>query len=218
MKILKIEEYLEEPIMEVNSYLLHDGENAFVIDVGVGFNTVCDIIEKENLKLKYIFLTHGHFDHILEIDKYKEKFKDVKIVLLKKELDVYENRRKNYLCFSYKYINAKPDILLEDMDEIKLNDNESIKIIHTSGHTEGSAIYHLLNTNIIFTGDTIFNESIGRCDLLTGSMEDMRKSLKKIEKYVEDLKKKEKYDDIIFYPGHGENTLYSKEVDLWKYI
>lgn len=101
----------------------------------------------------------------------------------------------------YKY-----DVLEEKEYNI---DKFSFEVIFNPGHSKDSVSYYFKKYNTLFSGDFIFYESIGRCDLPTGSISDMEKSIDKIKKYDKDM---------IIYPGHGEDTTLSHEIEYNPYF
>ena len=138
-----------------------------------------------NNNLIAILVTHNHQDHIGALSKLKEKY----------NVDVFDSNNleeKEYLVGPFKF-----------------------DVINTIGHSSDSISYYFKDYNILFVGDFIFKGSIGRCDLPTGNINDMKKSLDKIKKYD---------DNIIIYPGHGDSTIlkdekkyniYFKEENIW---
>jgi glyoxylase-like metal-dependent hydrolase (beta-lactamase superfamily II) len=136
-------------------------------------------------------LTHGHFDHVAGI-----RHTDAKIVMHEADLKVL-NQTNIYLpAFGIPEITIPQiDIFIKDNDIIKLGQTE-IKVIHTPGHTQGGVCY--LVGNMLFSGDTIFRESVGRCDLEGGNFDQIVESINtKIFTLPE---------DIAIYPGHGRQT------------
>ena len=128
--------------------------------------------------MKYIFLTHGHFDHISEAKKYKD-MTGAKIVIGKDEEKFLSDSSLN-LSAKYSRSPISPfgaDVLVNDGDVIKLGNSE-VKVIFTPGHTIGSVCY--LIDDMIFSGYTLFRGEIGRTDLKSGNMELMKVSLKKL--------------------------------------
>lgn len=92
-----------------------------------------------------------------------------------------------------------------NLEEKEYNiDSFNFKVIYNPGHTTDSVSYYFEKEKVLFSGDFIFYESIGRCDLPTGSISDMRKSINKIKKYPQ---------DIIIYPGHGNSTSLKHEIN-----
>ena len=93
-------------------------------------------------------------------------------------------------------------ILVDDEDEIDFKDGYVLKVIQTSGHTRGSVCYLVNKENALFSGDTLFKDGIGRTDLPTGSIKEMRKSLEKLSKLDPNL---------VVYLGHGDPTTIKSE-------
>lgn len=126
--------------------------------------------------LKYIILTHGHFDHIGGVEEIRKEYK-AKVAISKEDAPM---------------LDSPPDILISDGDVIHLGSLE-IRAISTPGHTKGGMCY--IVENRLFTGDTLFKLSCGRTDFAEGDEREMLSSLRK-------LKALDK--DYYVYPGHGE--------------
>lgn len=191
MKIKK----LEVGNLLTNCYVLKDKNNAVIIDPGAE----PEIIHKEvsGLNVKYILLTHGHFDHILGIKQLKKSLPSAKIVLHKKDLEQYEQLSGQLSYFLGQKENItlpRPDLLLEH--EIKLAFADSfIKILQTPGHSAGSVTY--IYKNSAFVGDLVFKDGfLGRTDLPDGNDSEIKNSLKEILELP---------DTTTIYPGHGES-------------
>lgn len=198
MNILKIQRF-PIGILRTNSYLISYNDKGIIVDPG-GISDKLDESIKKLSGIEYIILTHGHFDHILEVKRY-QKLTGAKIVIGKDEKDFPMNNSLNLCLEFYKkgIENFSADILLEDGDSLNFNGKE-IKVIATPGHTVGSLCY-CLDGNM-FSGDTLFRGEVGRTDLATGSQESILNSLKKLYK----LK-----TDYVIYPGHGLTTSLKKE-------
>lgn len=190
-----IKNFVEPPI-ENNNYLIIDelSKEAALIDCSAIDEKISDELNKENAELKYILLTHGHFDHIAGIRP--NRFENAKIVMNSADMKWLQNVNQYLPMFGIPNI-AVPhiDIFIEDGDIIKLGNTE-IRVIHTPGHTQGGVCY--LVENNLFTGDTIFRESVGRCDLEGG---DFNQIVKSIQDKIFTLS-----DDTAIYPGHGRMT------------
>ncbi len=184
-------------ILKTNCYLIEDlrtGEMA-IVDPGSSSKELSARVDECKNKIKYILLTHGHFDHIQAVKKYKDITKS-KLVAYKGEETLILDPDLN---LSSRYVNKdlgriKIDILLSNLDKLMLGETE-ITLIHTPGHTSGSCCY-IIDDNII-SGDTLFRGDIGRTDLATGNYDDMMKSLKMLADLEGDYK---------VYPGHGKET------------
>lgn len=181
-------------MLETNCYVIWSSKkNAVVIDPGDDIKEISHCIKDFNLKIKYIVLTHGHWDHIGAV---RSLAIDNNCKVLIHESDSSMLTTENYL-----------DIRFVHEGEMIVVDETEIKVIHTPGHTEGS-ICLKLNTNL-FTGDTLFCGSIGRTDLPGGSMDKIMESLRKIVKLSE---------EITVYPGHGPITYLNVEKKSNPYI
>ena len=201
MKILKIQRF-PVGILRTNSYLISYNDRGIIVDPGGISDKLDENIRKLN-GIDYIILTHGHFDHILEVKRY-QNLTGAKIVIGKDEKDFPMDNSLNLCSEFYKkgINNFSADILLKDGDTLNFNDKE-IKVIFTPGHTIGSVCYCLDNN--MFSGDTLFRGKVGRTDLATGNENDMLNSLRKI------------YDletDYSVYPGHGLTTSLYREKSL----
>lgn len=189
--------------IRTNCYLIKDtvsGQGA-IIDPGgasLKLDEYIDSIGRE--KIKYIILTHGHFDHILKAKRYKE-FTGAKIVIGEYESEFTENMKLN-LSRGKGVAPFKADILLKDNEKFNLGDLE-FTAIHTPGHTRGGMCY--IVGDVMFSGDTVMNGCFGRTDLVTGSFEELRNSISKLRA----LNK-----DYVVYPGHGEKTNLLSEINV----
>lgn len=185
-----------------NCYILWDEhtKSAMLIDTGEQDVRIDNFIEKHRLSPIYIALTHTHFDHINGVKYYSEKY-GAKIIA--HELDapgLTDNRLNLSAFFGLGESQKSADILLKDGDEITLG-NSIIKIIHTPGHTVGGICF---KTDIgVFSGDTLFYESIGRSDFPGGDATVLNTS---IVNRLFSLP-----DDTIIYPGHGPKTTIGHE-------
>ena len=188
-----IKTYIEPPI-DNNNYLIIDEQSkeAALIDCSSVNDKLKQDLAEHNATLKYILLTHGHFDHIAGI----RPNPNVKIVMNKEDLD-WLNKANQYLpMFGIPEISIpKIDIFVNDGDIIKLG-NLEIKVITTPGHTQGGVCY--LVDGKLFSGDTIFRESVGRCDLEGGNFNQIVDS---IENKIFTLPA-----ETLIYPGHGRMT------------
>lgn len=186
-----------EPPIDNNNYLIIDEETkeAALIDCSSIDDRIDEEIEKQGASLKYILLTHGHFDHIAGIRPNRFK-NNPQIVMHNADLDWLNNANQYLPMFGMPEITIpKVDIFVEDGDTIQLGSLE-IKVLHTPGHTQGGVCY-LVDGNL-FSGDTIFREAVGRCDLEGGNFNQIVES---IEDKIFTLPPK-----TVIYPGHGNIT------------
>lgn len=205
MNIEKLELRVANSDHITNSYLVYD-ENKYgiLIDPADESNKIIDKINELGLKIGYIVLTHAHFDHVNALYDIK-KYLKTKVLIHKDDLNMLIGKIDN----ASSMFNAKNNFLDEEEitvieDGFFLNIGSlEFEFIHTPGHTAGSVILFEKNNNVIFSGDTIFSNSYGRCDLQTGNFENMVKSLRKIFNRYGD-------NNIMVYPGHGESNNISK--------
>lgn len=160
-----------------------------------------------NTDLKYIFLTHGHFDHITGVKGVKEKY-GARVVISHEDAPMLSSAKLSLAAFCGGEQNiVEPDILVADGDVVKLNDIE-FKVISTPGHTKGGVCY--LVGDYIFTGDTLFFCSCGRTDFPGGSSQEIIASLKKIAALDGDLKVMPGHDRLSNLNFERENNPYMK--------
>ena len=176
-----------------NSYILtKDGQNAVVIDPSG--TRVLDELNKRNLIPAYVLLTHSHFDHIGGVPALTAL--GAKVVCAKKELPVFGTTAQMGITYGYPKFDLTADVTLVDGEKICLAGIE-FSVVETPGHTVGSVCYLLEEDRVMFSGDTLFEGSVGRTDLPTGSSSQMRESLRKLKNLS---------GDYTVYCGHGEDT------------
>lgn len=178
---------------QTNVYLLYDEETkkAVMIDPGERVTEIERIIEEKALEVERILLTHGHLDHISEVDYYQEKY-GAKLGAYVDEKDLLLDPALNLTRTLDKQVKLTCDEYYHDGDRI---DPFDIQVVHTPGHTEGSCSY-LVGENL-FAGDTLFYQSAGRWDLPTGNLGHLMSSLEKLLAPE---------NEWIVYSGHGQAT------------
>ncbi len=190
--------HLSSGPLRVNTYfLVNDDGRAVVIDGGENYKKVKQVEKECGFKICALFLTHAHFDHAgnakkLQDDGVKVYISqiDAKKLLNEDNLSADFGRQFDYLTADYTFTDGQ----VLDVCGIK------IKVIMTPGHTDGSACF--LVDNMLFTGDTLFLESVGRTDFKTGNRADLITSVKRLF----DLD-----GDYSVYPGHQDFTTLSHE-------
>ena len=179
----------EEGSIGTNCFIVYDeaSKKAFCVDVSDRIsNKYFEFIDSKNLQIEYLLLTHGHYDHCADILRFTARYPLAKVVI--SEAD-YQNILSSRGVFCERERFAAPAVLVNDGDTIPFC-GQTIQVIATPGHTSGSVCYLYLNH--LFCGDTVFDGSIGRTDLPTGSFFEIMKSVAKISAL----------GDYQLYPGH----------------
>lgn len=183
-----------------NNYLLIDNNEAVLIDCSDIIPELDAVLKEHNADLKYILLTHAHFDHISGVTA-TLKNHNAKVAIHIDDKENLETTNEFMNMVGLPEIDVpKADIFLKDGDTIKFGSKE-LKVIHLPGHTSGGAGF--LIDNSIFAGDTIFLGSVGRTDLPTGDFETLKNSIKS-KLFTLD-------DNTIIYTGHGPQTSVGNE-------
>ena len=189
-------------LLSTNCFLLVSGNEAAIVDPGANGGRIIEFADKicgEDGKVKYILLTHGHFDHIGAVAELKSHYNaDVCIHKDDAERLVNTDKYERYLE-RVKPLEGGADKLLADGDKLPLGD-EVIEVIHLPGHTPGGVAYK--KGDILITGDTLFHGSIGRTDLIGGNQSVLMGSLAKLYRLE---------GDYTVYPGHEENSTLEEE-------
>ena len=200
---MNIETLVVGPI-ETNCYVLSDpvSREAVVIDAGDDGDSIWQVIQQKQLQVKYILNTHGHFDHIQANDSLRDKTgaplaihaDDAELLLAPEKVS----------AGMYMQVNGcrEPEILLHNGDVISFGPYQ-LRVIYTPGHTKGGCCYYEEKEKALFSGDTIFMESIGRTDLPTGNTAQLLDSVRNKVLVLP--------DDVKIYPGHGPETTVAYE-------
>ena len=197
MAPLKVEQYVVGPV-QTNCYFAinDDTKEVLVIDPGASADQLAKKICQEKLTPIAILLTHGHFDHIMAADEVRDKY-NVKVYASAEEKNTLSTPHINLGEAYGMNLSVKADVWHNDGDILKLAGFD-IKAIHTPGHTEGGTCYYIGSIGVLFSGDTLFCESVGRTDFPGGSMSDIVHSIKDKLMVLP--------DDTKVYTGHGEGT------------
>lgn len=181
-----------------NSYIVMDEntKDALIIDPGDDYLSIKHSISKLEANPKYIFITHGHIDHTGAVAELRHLYK----------IPVCINEKDEYLIMNGGYMFGNPqncgpaDIKIEENDTFHIG-NMELKCIETPGHSEGGMCF--LIDNVVFTGDTLFQSSIGRTDFTGGDFDTIIDSIK--------TKLLTLPDETIVLPGHGPETTIKAE-------
>ncbi len=185
-------------MMEANCYIVGEEstKEVFIVDPGGDYRKIKKIIDGDGLKPQAVINTHGHGDHIGADSEF-----GLPVWIHRLDAEFLQDPSKNLSgAFGFLLKTKQAARLLEDGDILKIGKYE-LKVIHTPGHTPGSIC--LKGKGIIFTGDTLFCEGVGRTDFLYGSQEDIMRSIKEKLLTLD--------DNYIVYPGHGPSSTIGNE-------
>ncbi|MHB8171557.1 MAG: MBL fold metallo-hydrolase [Thermincolia bacterium] len=188
--------------MAANCFIIgcEQTKEAAVIDPGGDAKVILSLLDKEGLELKYIINTHGHIDHIGANDEVKAA-SGAKIIIHELDAEMLTNPRKNLSAFMGAMNSFKAaDKTVKDGDMIQVG-NLELKVIHTPGHTPGGIC--LKQGALLWTGDTLFQGSIGRSDFPGGNHDTLISSIK--------TKLTVLPDDTQVFPGHGPSSNIGEE-------
>ena len=189
--------------LNTNSYLIacKKTSQAAIIDPALGsFDPLMEIIQKQNLVLEKILLTHSHLDHFADAHLFLSSTKALLFVHELDRLNV-ENPGSDGLGLFMPVKPAKVAGLLHALDKITIGTFQAI-VLHTPGHSPGSVCFYFPNQNLIFSGDTLFKGSFGNLSFPGCCKKDMNQSLANLKKLPK---------QTLVYPGHGDNTTIGNE-------
>ncbi len=189
-----------------NCYVVTDENgSAAVIDPGADADGIRRVLQEEGVQHGGILLTHAHFDHIGAVNA----LADLGFPVYCHTLDtpaLQDGRRNLSAFFGAPTAPIKNAVSLEEGDTVSFG-GLTFTVLHTPGHTVGSVCYQL--GDVLFAGDTLFCESIGRTDFPGGNMRDMHASLRRLASLD---------GNICVYPGHGEPTTIAHECQYNPYL
>lgn len=193
-----------------NCYLVEDNGEALIIDPSAAASAILRRLREDGCTPVGILLTHGHFDHIMSIDTLRESEPGLEVCIHSADAPMLTEADKNGFSFFFRQdrVWKAPDVTLLAGDGIRVG-NAVFTVVHTPGHSPGSVCYLCEAEGVMFTGDTLFADNIGRCDLWGGSYAAIRASLKSLRSYD---------GKLTIYPGHGDSNTLSKALDNTMYI
>jgi glyoxylase-like metal-dependent hydrolase (beta-lactamase superfamily II) len=195
---MKIENFVLGPV-GTNCYIVSNEETkeCFLVDMAACPPELVSHIKNSGLTVKAVLLTHGHFDHIMGLDRFLEEF-PAPVYACAAEKELLESPQLNsssgMLGQPYTFHGAQ---YVKDGDLLDIA-GMKIQVIQTPGHTIGGCCYYIADEQTLFSGDTLFRASIGRTDLPTGSMGALVRSVKEKILVLP--------DETRVYPGHMEET------------
>lgn len=205
LKRLKIKTWIGDP---TNCYIICDEETkeTMVVDPAGDVDRIVEVLDILNSKLKYIYITHCHGDHISGVTELKSK-KGGKILIHRFDAEGLNDKSINLTqIIDMPEIELEADSRVENGDLIHLGGLE-LKVIHTPGHTIGSSSLYCEAEKFLISGDTLFRGAWGRTDLPTSNF------LEIIDSITNKLMKLP--DETIVYPGHGKSTMIREEKPIY---
>ena len=199
-----------------NAYILfNDNKEGILVDPGYNNeNRLIEHINKIDVKIVAIIITHAHYDHIAGLEAVCDLFPGAITYISEDEIDLLDNPNLNLSRFCEEWLNKELTFLPKKI--VKLSDDEvfeaagyHITMIKTPFHTKGSACFYVESENTLFSGDTLFYSAVGRTDLPTGSNRTMVSSLSRLLTLPRETK---------VYPGHGIITSLERESKYNAYL
>ena len=185
--------------VETNCYIISDplSKEAVIIDAGDDADYILDYLQREQLQVKYLLNTHGHFDHIQANDILRDKT-GAPLGIHADDAELLETPEKAGSDLFGQFHGCRPpELLLHNGDTIAFGPDQ-LRVIYTPGHSKGGCCFYEVNEKVCFTGDTLFRGSIGRTDLYGGNYATLLKSVRERLQVLA--------DDTTIYPGHGPES------------
>ena len=198
-------------LVRTNCYIVYteDTKKAVIIDPAADSRRIIDEVSALGVTPEAILLTHGHFDHMLAADSLRNRY-HIPVCIHKADAELLQhpdlNCSEQFLHMSYA---IAADEEMEDGQILRFLD-ETLTVISTPGHTEGSSCFYSKNENILFSGDTLFQGSVGRTDLPTGRAAKLTSSIRE-KLFVLP-------EDTLVLSGHGDQTTVGEEKQYNPYV
>jgi glyoxylase-like metal-dependent hydrolase (beta-lactamase superfamily II) len=191
---------------ETNCYVLRKTEAArdcLIIDTGLESGKLLDFLGDNKLKPTALVLTHGHIDHIAGLPTLRSNWPEIKVYIHKLDAEILTDPKCNLSIMTGRNFTAGPvDFTIDEPDIIEQADIK-LTVLHTPGHTPGGISLYSAEQGIVFVGDTLFADSVGRTDF-PGS--DTSRLINSIKEKLLTLP-----DRTIVWPGHGPRTTIERE-------
>lgn len=188
-----------------NTYILYNEETmeGLVVDPSFSPEHYIKAISEKKIHLRAIFLTHGHVDHMAGMNELRKAFPAAKMYMDKRDQPFLRDPEKNLsYMFPVPTLVDDADVWVKDGDEIKTC-VYTFQVIDTAGHTPGGISFYMKKEGLVFTGDSLFQGSIGRTDFPGGSLKELTGTIKKNLFSLP--------DSTVVLSGHGEQTTIGQE-------
>lgn len=196
-------------VLQTNCYIVMDTRtrDALIIDPGAEPEKILSLVRRLGAQVRQIVNTHGHVDHISANGAVLAAFPGASLAIFEHEAAWLHDPKLNCSVYVSKpYVSPAATVLLREHDTLSCGDH-ALRVLHTPGHTPGGIC--LITESVMFSGDTLFAGTIGRCDLPGGNETLMMVSLNKLKVLSPEL---------IVYPGHGPATVLKRELQVNPYL
>jgi len=191
---------------ETNCYVVRSSDTTtecLIIDTGLDAGPLMEFIDRGKLKPASVVLTHGHIDHIAGVDSLRAKFPSLKTYIHKLDAILLTDAVGNLSAMTGRSLAAENADCLVDEPDVIDEAGIRLRVIHTPGHTPGGICLYAEQEGVIFVGDTLFADSVGRTDFPNGSHEQLIGGIKQKLLVLP--------DETVVYPGHGGRTTIGRE-------
>jgi hydroxyacylglutathione hydrolase len=186
---------------QTNSYVARTTEetaDCVIVDTGLSPEPLMDFLVENELNPTAVIFTHGHADHIAGLNLLRQKWPDIKVAIHTDDAEMLTDPMKNLSIMTGKSFTSEPAQIVIKQDEAIEFAGIEFEVFHTPGHTPGGICLYCRDQSVVFAGDTLFADSIGRTDFPGGNYEQLIESIK--------TKLLALPDDTKVYTGHGSDT------------
>ncbi|MHC4570833.1 MAG: MBL fold metallo-hydrolase [Planctomycetota bacterium] len=191
---------------QTNCYILRSSvadKDCLIIDTGLEAGELVDFLQRHELNPVAVVLTHGHADHITGLVALRDKFPNTKVYIHKLDAEMLTSAKDNLSALAGVLFMSEPaDFLIEEGNVIE-EANIKLQVLHTPGHTQGGICLYSKDEGIVFSGDTLFADSVGRTDFPGGDIKQLTTGIKEKLCVLP--------DETVVYPGHGPVTTIAQE-------